>query len=68
MFKIRCPAKLNTYLNVLKKRDDGYHEISSNLQLINLFYEISFERSKETNLICNERDLEDRNLIIDAIN
>ena len=43
MFKIRCPAKINTYLNVLKKRDDGYHEISSNLQLINLFDEISFE-------------------------
>ena len=64
MFKIRCPAKLNTYLNVLKKREDGYHEISSNLQLINLFDEISFERSKETNLICNEKDLENRNLII----
>ena len=68
MFKIRCPAKLNTYLNVLKTRDDGYHEISSNLQLINLFDEISFERSKEMNLICNEKDLENRNLIIDAIN
>ena len=68
MFKIRCPAKLNTYLNVLKTRDDGYHEISSNLQLINLFDEISFERSKEMNLICNENDLENRNIIIDAIN
>ena len=67
MFKVRCPAKVNTYLNILHKRDDNYHEISSNLQLINLFDEISFERSKEMSLICNEKSIENENLVIDSI-
>ena len=67
MFKIRCPAKLNTFINVLKRRDDGYHEICSNLQLIDLYDEISFKRSDQTRIIADEKSLVSNNLIENAI-
>lgn len=67
MFKIRCPAKLNTFINVLKRRDDGYHEIYSNLQLIDLYDEISFKRSDRTRIISDEKSLVSNNLIENAI-
>ncbi len=34
---LRAPAKLNLYLNVLNKRKDGYHNLSSVMQKISLF-------------------------------
>ena len=67
MFKIRCPAKLNTFLNVLKRRDDGYHEIHSNLQLIDLYDEIYFKRSDQTRIIADEKSLVSNNLVENAI-
>lgn len=35
--KIQCPAKINLMLKVLNKRDDGFHNIESIMQTINLF-------------------------------
>lgn len=35
--KIQCPAKVNLTLKVLNKRDDGFHNIESIMQTINLF-------------------------------
>ena len=37
MIKIQCPAKINLGLKVLKKRDDGFHDIESIMQAISLF-------------------------------
>lgn len=37
MFKITAPAKINLTLEVLRKRPDGFHEISSILQAVDLF-------------------------------
>ncbi|MBT9132536.1 4-(cytidine 5'-diphospho)-2-C-methyl-D-erythritol kinase [candidate division NPL-UPA2 bacterium Unc8] len=39
--KVISPAKINLFLNVLKKRDDGYHEIETVLQAIGLYDELS---------------------------
>jgi len=36
------PAKVNLYLRVLRKRDDGYHDILSLMQRISLFDEMTF--------------------------
>lgn len=43
--KIQCPAKINLSLKVINKRDDGFHNIESIMQAINLFdyLEISVE-------------------------
>jgi len=45
--KTQCPAKINLYLKVLDKREDGYHNIDTSFQLINLTDEMSFEISEK---------------------
>lgn len=35
--KIKCPAKLNLTLEIVNKREDGFHNINSIMQLINLY-------------------------------
>lgn len=35
--KIKCPAKINLTLKVINKREDGFHNIESIMQTINLF-------------------------------
>ena len=35
--KVQCPAKINLTLEVLKKREDGFHNIKSIMQAIDLF-------------------------------
>ena len=32
--KVKSPSKLNLHLEVIKKRDDGYHDLRSAIQLI----------------------------------
>jgi len=39
--KVLCPAKVNLFLRILKKRPDGYHEIYSLLQSLSLFDELT---------------------------
>lgn len=43
---LRAPAKINWFLRVLSRRDDGYHDIVSVMQCVSLFDEIAFERSE----------------------
>lgn len=35
--KVKCPAKINLTLEILNKREDGFHNIQSIMQTINLF-------------------------------
>lgn len=35
--KVQCPAKINLTLKVINKREDGFHNIESIMQTINLF-------------------------------
>ncbi len=42
MFKIAAPAKINLALEVLGKRPDGYHDIKSIIQTIDLADELEF--------------------------
>ncbi len=46
MLTIQAPAKLNLTLEALGKRGDGYHEIRSVLQTINLCDDITFRTSQ----------------------
>jgi len=43
---LKAPAKINLYLNVLGKRKDGYHEIESIAQSINVYDILRFEKIK----------------------
>ena len=38
------PAKINLFLKIINKREDGYHNIRSGVTLINLFDEVSAEK------------------------
>ena len=47
--KVQCPAKINLTLKVINKREDGFHNIESIMQTINLFdyLTISVENNTE---------------------
>jgi len=40
--RLKTPAKINLFLEVLNKRGDGYHDINSLFQAVSLFDEIDF--------------------------
>lgn len=42
---LRAPAKINWFLSVLKKRDDGYHDIRSLMQCIGLYDDLFFDHA-----------------------
>ena len=44
---IYAPAKLNLFLKINEKRDDGYHNIRSGITFINLFDVIEIKRSEK---------------------
>jgi 4-diphosphocytidyl-2-C-methyl-D-erythritol kinase len=67
--KIKAPAKVNLFLNVLRKRPDHYHELHSILQMVGLYDEITFEpEPRRIILTSSSHDLptDDQNLIVQA--
>ena len=44
------PAKINLFLKIISKRDDGYHNLRSGVTLINLHDEVSAQKSSEFNI------------------
>lgn len=45
--KLKAYAKINLTLDVLTKRQDNYHEINSVMQQIDLYDELTFEKSED---------------------
>ncbi len=51
---INAPAKINLYLKVLSKRDDGFHQIETLFERVSLFDRISVEPSeRSTQITCD---------------
>ncbi len=50
---VLAPAKLNLTLEVLGKRPDGYHEIRSVMQAINLCDQLSFQSAENIEFRCD---------------
>jgi len=44
-YKEISPAKINLFLKIISKRDDGYHNLRSGITLINLYDEVLAEES-----------------------
>ena len=68
--KTQCPAKINLFLRVLDKRIDGYHNIETSFQLIDLYDLISFEKITDEIIIESNEDYlggEDNTIYASAI-
>ena len=52
----KSPAKINLYLHILDKRDDGYHNIKTHLQLIDIYDHIKFKTSKNRNIYIKSKE------------
>ena len=50
MLTIHSPAKINFVLELLSKRDDGFHNISSIMAPVSLYDEITINKSKVTSV------------------
>ena len=48
VLKLRAPAKLNLHLEVVKKRRDGFHDLSSLFTLIELFDDITLKKNSNS--------------------
>jgi len=69
---IKSPAKINLHLEVIGKRQDGFHELAMIMQNIDLSDYLEFEINNE-GLIkldsdCNDLSLSDDNLIVKSAN
>mmetsp|Transcript_20732 Transcript_20732/g.30678 ORF Transcript_20732/g.30678 Transcript_20732/m.30678 type:complete len:350 (-) Transcript_20732:75-1124(-) len=68
------PAKINLFLRVIKKRDDGYHELASLFQTVAFGDQLYFSRLKDGEdrdiFTCNNSEvpLDSKNLVVRAIN
>lgn len=69
MLTLFSPAKINFFLRILKKRSDGYHELASLFQTINLGDILSFSLASEDRFTSSETALswEPSNLIYQAL-
>ena len=69
MRNYRSPAKINLFLKIVDKRSDGYHDIQSIFQLIDLHDEISINlrKDRQINLNSNKKKIIKDNLIFTAI-
>lgn len=68
MLTKNAPAKINLGLNVLRKRDDGFHDIETVFLRIPWLDVLHVEPSDELTLTCSDSDLptDDRNLVMKA--
>lgn len=68
MLTLRSPAKLNLFLHVVGRREDGYHDLASLFQAIDLCDIISFKLASQDHLTCNVANipLDKTNLILKA--
>jgi len=61
----KAPAKLNLGLRIVGKREDGYHNILSIFQSVDLFDELYLTPSPNPGLVCTDPDVPtDRNNLI----
>lgn len=65
---VNSPAKINIGLNIIRKREDGFHDLETIFYPLNIYDEITFSNSDKFSFISNDELLnrEPTNLIIKA--
>lgn len=66
--RIECPPKVNLYLRVVRRREDGFHELETVFQSVGGGDTLSAMAAPELTLRCNEPDIpvDERNLVLRA--
>lgn len=73
VIKIKCPAKINLTLEIVNKREDGFHNIKSIMQMISLYdyLTLSLEESSTPQIklsgTSEEIPYDERNLVYKAV-
>jgi 4-diphosphocytidyl-2-C-methyl-D-erythritol kinase len=71
IYRAESPAKVNLFLHVTGKRDDGYHELHTLFCGVTLHDTLEIEQSERTEIICNDAsiptDAENIIMKVDAI-
>ena len=69
-FTLPSFAKINLYLRVIGKREDGFHELCTVFQTISMHDRISFELADDLKLTCTDPSVptDESNLILKAAN
>jgi 4-diphosphocytidyl-2-C-methyl-D-erythritol kinase len=67
--RLFSPAKINLFLKVVRKRGDGYHELSSLFQTISVGDILTFQRQTNDVLTCSDPNLplDSSNLVLKAL-
>lgn len=68
ILRVRCPAKINLMLRVLRRREDGYHELDTVFQTIDLWDEIDYRPADALTLACDDPKVpgDESNLVLRA--
>lgn len=68
MLQVFSPAKINLFLKIIRKRPDGYHELASLFQTINLGDTLDFHLASHDELTCSDPSLptDENNLVLKA--
>lgn len=68
MLSLASPAKINLFLRIISRRTDGYHDLASLFQTIDLTDTIDFALQDKDELFCNDPTIpiDSSNLIIKA--
>ena len=54
---LTAPAKINLALDVVGKKDNGYHLVEMIMQTISLHDEVSVAPDRQTSVVCNRQDV-----------
>ena len=63
---LKAPAKLNLHLQVVRKRKDNFHDIKSVFQLIDLYDELTFEKTSKNLELKEKTNSIENNLVLSA--
>jgi len=73
-FRVFSPSKINLFLRIMRRREDGFHDLASLFHVIDLGDDMAFELLPETAskdvLVCSDPSIpsDERNLVIKALN
>jgi len=69
MLTLFSPAKINLFLRVLRRREDGYHDLASLMQAVDLGDTLEFSLSSRDVFLCTDPVLEKdpKNLVLQAL-